>query len=112
MGAHRAMWFARYGDPGAKFVLHKCDFRPCCNPDHLFLGTHQDNMADMMAKGRRGNDAAGSKNGQAKLTECAVADLRRAAAAGATLEQLAEQFNVSPMNVRSILARRTWRHVA
>lgn len=51
--AHRSMWLAVHDSiPEGLWVLHKCDNRRCCNPDHLFLGTAQDNMADMCAKGR------------------------------------------------------------
>lgn len=51
--AHRLAWTIAYGDIGAFHVLHRCDNPSCVNPKHLFLGTHQDNMADMDAKGRR-----------------------------------------------------------
>ncbi len=48
---HRAAWMARHGpiSPGL-YVLHRCDVRPCINPDHLFLGTQKDNIVDMYAK--------------------------------------------------------------
>lgn len=48
---HRAAWMAEHGPiPANLCVLHRCDVRPCLNPDHLFLGTQKDNMADMAAK--------------------------------------------------------------
>ena len=49
---HRHAWRQHRGDHGPLFVLHKCDVPACCNPDHLFLGTQQDNLADMLRKGR------------------------------------------------------------
>lgn len=51
--AHAYSWEVEYGPvPEGEFVLHRCDYPPCVRPDHLFLGSHQDNMDDMNAKGR------------------------------------------------------------
>jgi hypothetical protein len=50
---HRLAWEEANGPiPDGLFVLHRCDVPSCCNPDHLFLGTHQDNADDKKRKGR------------------------------------------------------------
>lgn len=59
--AHRLCWVISFGVvPEKMCVLHKCDQRSCVNPDHLFIGTHQDNSDDMVRKGRQ---ASGDRNG-------------------------------------------------
>jgi hypothetical protein len=68
---HRAAWTAFNGDikPGL-LVLHKCDVRHCCNPDHLFLGTHADNTLDAVNKGRQKNMfPAGAAHPKKKIKE-------------------------------------------
>lgn len=50
--AHRHAYAVLVASPGEFFVCHRCDTPACCNPAHLFLGEHQDNVADMVAKGR------------------------------------------------------------
>jgi hypothetical protein len=53
MMAHRLAWIARHGPiPRGKEVCHRCNERRCCNPDHLFLGSRVENMADLKAKWR------------------------------------------------------------
>jgi hypothetical protein len=62
--AHRVSWKTFRGPiPHGLHVLHKCDTPLCVNPDHLFLGTHLDNMKDKEEKGR-GNQPSGERSGR------------------------------------------------
>lgn len=89
--------------PEGLYVCHKCDNRVCVNPDHLFLGTHQDNMDDMDRKGRR---ATGENFGKTKLTRDAVLDIR-ARYSELGRYRLAEIHNVSPQTVYQTAKRIT-----
>jgi hypothetical protein len=69
----RISWEVNKNDPpGRLFVLHKCDVGLCCNPGHLFLGTHNTNMEDMANKARA---CCGPDHPNAKLTEAAVKEI-------------------------------------
>lgn len=107
--AHRASYEEFVGSiPEGILVLHKCDNPICINPDHLFLGTNQDNMTDMVNKGR---SARGEKNGRAKLTESEVAFIRRKLSEGKDAFDLSEQFNVSLSTIGKIQSYQTWKFV-
>lgn len=102
--------------PGSDFrgtcVCHRCDNRACVNPEHLFLGTHQDNMDDMAAKGRRRSRAVvGEAHGCSKLTARKVRQMFELREQGWTQQQLAHYFDVSQTTVSQVLRRIKWAHV-
>lgn len=102
---HRAAWMIAHGDPGDRQVCHHCDNRRCVNPEHLFLGTRNDNMADMCAKGRQ---ARGSRNGQAKLSET---DIRAIRASTAGTCHLARVYGVAPSTISLARHGINWSHI-
>ena len=64
-GAHRVAWELAHGPvPAGMLVLHRCDNPPCCNPDHLWLGTNVENIADRHAKGRTRHNPNAGNNGR------------------------------------------------
>lgn len=90
-------------------VCHTCDNPPCCNPSHLFVGTHADNAADRNRKGRTVlASQVGSLNGNARLTEDDVRAIRRA---GGTNTAVAAEFGVTHQMISKIRARKAWKHV-
>lgn len=94
-----------------KIVMHTCDNASCVNPDHLVLGTHADNTADMWKKGRQNVPSfVGTKNPSAKLTEDDVRSIRELGRRY-SYGQLSDQFRVSKSTIQAILTRRTWAHV-
>lgn len=110
--AHRMSYLLTFGFFDEELdVLHRCDNPPCVNPDHLFLGTHTDNMRDMFAKGRR-ISAQGSRVGTAKLTEDQVVAILNQHRQGRTGVSLAREYQVSTSMVSHIVRRQAWRHVS
>ena len=108
--AHRYSYEQHRGPvPAGQFVLHHCDNRPCVNPRHLFCGTQQANVDDMINKGRdHKRGAIGVKNQGAKVTEEIVRQIR---ASPTTARILAERYGVSRAQIYSIRQRRAWTHI-
>lgn len=104
MGVHVWAWTLTHGDPGGRFVCHRCDNPPCCNPSHLFLGTPAENSADMKGKGR-------ARTGQRRraLTDEQVREVRRLYAEGdLSTHELAPMFGVSAMTVWKIAVGKSY----
>lgn len=82
--------------PSGMFICHRCDVPSCVNPDHLFLGSHADNMQDMTRKGRgRVPHVRGERHGASKLTDAQRAEMRARRAKGASGRDLGRAFGVS-----------------
>lgn len=131
--AHRIAYRLANGPiPPGMFVCHACDNRRCVRASHLFLGAHEDNIRDMVAKQRhrvprsrvntpRGEEhwtrrrpdliARGGMRSSSKLTDAAVREARLARQRGASYLALARRYGVSVATMRSAVVGLTWRHV-
>ena len=119
-GSNVMAWILTNGEiKNNLWVLHSCDNKLCCNPNHLFLGTALNNNRDMFSKGRnvvalktnpklaaRGENVAG-----AKLKEFQVIEIREKLLKGSSELSIAKEYNVSPPTIRDIKSNRTWKHV-
>jgi HNH endonuclease len=108
--AHRLGWLLFRGGIAAGLVVcHKCDVRACVNPDHLFLGTHADNMRDMKEKGRK---PMGEKHYRAKLTAEQVGRIKAMLSEDRLyMSEIALEFGVSSSTIHSIKSGKNWRGV-
>lgn len=88
-------------------ILHTCDVPLCVNPNHLFKGTQQDNVDDMVAKNRHTN---GIRNGRAILTEDDIIKIKDLRKQGLFHREIAEIFNVSRPAISLILEKVNWKH--
>lgn len=101
--AHRIVYGYTFPDfDKSLHVCHHCDNPPCCRPDHLFLGTNDDNVRDKIAKNRQ----------SAKITSEKVRDIRKLYATGQyTMKDLGQTFGVGLTQISRIVNRVRWTHV-
>lgn len=109
---HRIIYEMNYGEiPKGLLIRHKCDNPNCCNIEHLEIGTSQDNVNDMIERGRsikgRPNlKARGILNNNSKLNEEQVKEIY---ISNLGYRKLAKIYNVSTTNVSNIKRKRQWR---
>jgi hypothetical protein len=109
--AHRVAYILTFGPiPRNRDVCHTCDTPACCRPDHLFLGSNADNVADKMRK-RRHRGPRGERNPFTKLTGEAVRAIWCAVHAGVSIQTLTAQHGVGLQAIRNIVNGYTWSHV-
>lgn len=124
LAAHRIAYAAFVGPaPEGLNVLHRCGNHGCCNPEHLYLGTHLQNAADREAHGRTATGLKswahnhkdrmprGSANGSAKLNEQKVKAIRAMLAAGVSRRKVADAMEVGDGCILGIQIGKTWTHV-
>ena len=112
--AHRIAYFLHYGIlPDDKLVCHSCDNPSCVNPKHLFLGDWNDNVQDMMKKGRYvqgGKPHPGEKNGRALMKEKEVREIY-SKYKKKPYSELAKEYGVTKSCIQNIMLKKSWKHL-
>lgn len=118
-GVHRVAFFLKHGHWPLQLALHKCDVKLCVNPDHIYDGSHSDNMKDARNRGlithyptptyrkRR----RGVRHPNARFTNAQVRNIRQKYTDGMTVAELAHRYGSPWPTIDWIVKRRTWRHV-
>jgi len=111
VNAARVAYLLEVGEiPEGMEVCHHCDDMMCLNVRHLFLGTHKENMYDMVAKGRE-RYLKGEELPNTKLTAEKVREIRKQASEGVPRKELARRYNVDVSTIHEVVNRKTWKHV-
>jgi hypothetical protein len=110
--AHRYSWTLKNGYiPNGLLVCHKCDNKVCVDVEHLFLGTHQDNVQDMLSKNRH-NPVKGESMSGAKLTDEIVKSCRKEHFKDlSSINSLSKKYNVSHATMLKAVYCETWSHI-
>lgn len=122
--AHRVAYVLVHGlsheDIEGLVVRHSCDNPPCINPQHLVLGTQDQNMRDMVEQGRscsgdrhravRPNMPKDSSHANSTLSEILVSEIQNLLAQGLSQRAIARQFGASQPLISRINTNKAWRH--
>jgi len=109
---HRAVWQEANGEiPEKQEICHTCDNPACINVNHLYAGTHKQNMGDMIARNRR-RSFKGGLSPSAKLHETDIPVIRKRIANGEECYAIARDYGVKGESILHIRHNRTWRHVS
>lgn len=111
IGAHVVSYemFTGRHVPTDSVVCHKCDVKCCVNPDHLFLGTQSENMADKVQKKRQ---ARGQSHGMSKVTPEIVRQIRDKSASGISAVELSREYAITPTHISRIIRGLAWTHLS
>jgi hypothetical protein len=109
--AHVVAYTLKRGNVGDLLVCHTCDNPKCCKPDHLFLGTSQDNVVDSVNKGRHSScTILGSDKIQSKLTEEDIPKIKSLRSQGLSYAYIGKKFGVDQALIYRICIGKSWKH--
>lgn len=110
---HRVQYTLVFGlIPKGLQVLHECDNPPCCNPQHLFLGTQSDNIIDRNSKGRANyKHHQGEDHHFATITEALAIEILKRLSLGARIADLTQEYNLSKHVVPGLAHNKSWKYL-
>jgi len=109
--AQRASWIIHKGEiPKGLLVCHACDNPKCTNPDHLWLGTHKENIQDRVKKGRS-NTQKGSRLKVSKIDEIQALEIKKLLITGMSCAEIGRKYSLSIKIISRIKNVETWKHV-
>ncbi len=108
--AHRFAYELTYGPiPKGMYICHRCNDSHCVNPEHLYVGTPQDNVNDREVAG---HSAKGARVAGSKLIESQVREIReKYNRGGVTFSELADEYGVRSSSIYQVIKRLSWKHI-